>query len=134
MTGNQSPLLFPAFFVLAAFVHPLRAELKWDVQKIDLKPRPTDTVAEAKFGFVNAGVDALTIESVKSSCGCTVPILEKTSYANEGELRADAQHLKAQAISPPQQCAAENGSGPHSLCCAPSRLRPRTGCAALRSR
>lgn len=90
MTGNPSPLLAAAFFLLTAFAHPLRAELKWDALKIDLKPRPTDTVAEAKFGFVNAGADALTIESVKSSCGCTVPTLAKTTYASgeRGEVLA----------------------------------------------
>ena len=35
---------------------PLFAELKWDTRTLDLKPGATDTVAEGKFGFVNAGV------------------------------------------------------------------------------
>ena len=90
MTRNQPPPFLPALFLLTALVHPLRAELKWDTQKIDLKPRPTDKMAEAKFGFVNAGKDQLIIESVKSSCGCTVPTLEKTTYApgERGEVLA----------------------------------------------
>jgi hypothetical protein len=67
-------------FLLIASVRPVSAELKWDTQSIDLKPRPADAVAEGKFGFVNAGQEEVTIESVKSSCGCTVPTLEKMTY------------------------------------------------------
>jgi hypothetical protein len=82
--------LLAAFLVLIAFANSLRAELKWDTQRIDLRPRVVDTMAEGKFGFVNAGKEAVTIESVKSSCGCTVPTLAKTKYApgERGEVTA----------------------------------------------
>ncbi len=77
-------------FLFLTVLHPLRAELKWDAQKLDLKPRPTEATAEAKFGFVNAGKSGVTIEAVKSSCGCTVPTLAKMTYApgERGELTA----------------------------------------------
>lgn len=74
-------LLAFASFLFPFGLEPLCAELQWDTQTIDLKPLPTDSVAEAKFGFVNAGRNEVTIESVKSSCGCTVPTLAKTVYA-----------------------------------------------------
>lgn len=66
------------------------AQLKWDAQKVELAPLATDANADAKFGFVNAGSAAVMIESVQSSCGCTVPTLEKKSYApgERGELLA----------------------------------------------
>ena len=72
------------------FAHSLRAELKWDAQRVDLKPSPTETTAEGKFGFVNAGTDEVTIEAVKSSCGCTVPTLAKMTYepGERGEVMA----------------------------------------------
>jgi len=77
---NPFPVLPRAVFLLVALAHPLLAELKWDPMRLDLKPRPSDTVAEGKFGFVNAGKEAVTIEAVKSSCGCTVPTSEKMTH------------------------------------------------------
>lgn len=64
--------------------------MKWDTQRIELKPSPTAATAERKFGFVNAGKSEMTIEAVKSSCGCTVPTLAKTTYApgERGEVSA----------------------------------------------
>lgn len=83
-------LLTAAWFLFAVALPPLHAELKWDTQKIDLNPLPTDATAEAKFGFVNAGKTEATIESVKSSCGCTAPTLAKMAYApgERGEVTA----------------------------------------------
>ena len=79
-----------AWFLFSVALQPLRAELRWDTRTMDLKPSPTDLVAEAKFGFLNAGKSEVTIESVKSSCGCTVPTLAKTAYApgERGEVTA----------------------------------------------
>ena len=79
-----------AWFLSSVALQPLWAELQWDTRTMDLKPLPTDLVAEAKFGFVNPGKSEVTIESVKSSCGCTVPTLAKTAYApgERGEVTA----------------------------------------------
>ena len=69
---------------------PLRAELKWDTQKAELSPQPGDAFVETKFGFVNAGQAAVVIDSVQSSCGCTIATLAKTTYApgERGEILA----------------------------------------------
>lgn len=71
------------FAVLAlAFSHGLAfGELKWDRDRVEIKPDVMDTLVEAKFGFVNAGKDPVTIESLKSSCGCTTPSLTKMTFA-----------------------------------------------------
>ena len=80
-------LLLVCFLFLGIASH---AQLKWDTQKADLTPRPTDASVDAKFGFVNAGDSAVTIESVQSSCGCTIPTLAKKTYApgDRGEILA----------------------------------------------
>ncbi len=67
---------------------PLGAEISWDTQKVELTPAVGEIQADGRFGFVNAGKEAITIESVKSSCGCTVPKLEKKIYGpgERGEL------------------------------------------------
>ena len=89
MQSSLSSLLIAStgFFACVTLVS---AELKWDATQIDLNPRPTDTLAEAKFGFVNAGTQAVTIASVKSSCDCAVATLQKTTYTagERGELVA----------------------------------------------
>lgn len=56
-------------------------ELKWDRDRVELKPQAMDTFADAKFGFVNAGKESVTIESLKASCGCTAPSLPKMTFA-----------------------------------------------------
>jgi hypothetical protein len=90
MTRAALHLLATVWFLFSAASHPLRAELRWDTQRIDLKPSPVEVTAEGKFGFVNAGKEPVTIEAVKSSCGCTVPTLAKMTYApgERGEVTA----------------------------------------------
>jgi hypothetical protein len=70
----------------------LRAELAWDTRRIELAPSVFDTAADAKFGFVNSGDQPVTIDSAKSSCGCTIPKLEKNTYA-PGERGAIVAHF-----------------------------------------
>lgn len=80
---------FPLIACVLACV-PAHAELKWDLQKAELSPSPIDTSADAKFGFVNVGATPVTIETVQSSCGCTVPTLEQKTFApgERGEIGA----------------------------------------------
>jgi hypothetical protein len=68
----------------------MRAELTWDARRIELAPSVFETAADAKFGFVNSGDQPVIIESAKSSCGCTIPKLEKNTYApgERGEIVA----------------------------------------------
>ena len=73
------------------FTQPIaRAALKWEQLRADLAPGPKDKSVEAKFPFVNEGQTTVTIEAVKSSCGCTTAALDKMVYApgEKGELRA----------------------------------------------
>ena len=67
-----------------------RAALKWEQLRADLAPGPKDKTVEATFAFVNEGTATVTIESLKSSCGCTTAALDKKVYApgEKGEVRA----------------------------------------------
>lgn len=79
-------LIIPLFFVNPT----IRAALKWDRLQAELAPGPSDKSVEAKFGFVNEGKTAVTIESLKPSCGCTTTTLDKKTYApgEKGEVGA----------------------------------------------
>ena len=73
------------------FTQPVaRATLKWEQLRADLAPGPKDKTVEATFAFVNEGTTPVTIESLKSSCGCTTAALDKKVYApgEKGEVRA----------------------------------------------
>jgi hypothetical protein len=48
--------------------------------EIDLGNIDAGKVVELKFKFKNAGDETLIINSINSSCGCTVPGLEKKEY------------------------------------------------------
>ena len=68
----------------------LPAALKWEQLRADLAPGPKDKSIEARFAFVNEGTTTVTIESLKSSCGCATAALDKKVYApgEKGEVRA----------------------------------------------
>ena len=79
-------LIFPLLFTPPV----ARAALKWEQLRADLAPGPKDKTVEATFAFVNEGTTTVTIESLKSSCGCTTAALDKKIYApgEKGEVRA----------------------------------------------
>ena len=79
-------LIFPLLFTTPI----ARAALKWEHLRADLAPGPKDKTVEATFAFVNEGTTTVTIESLKSSCGCTTAALDKKVYApgEKGEVRA----------------------------------------------
>ena len=64
--------------------------LEWKTKTVSIEAAPDQDSAEGVFNFTNNGDRAVTIESVKSSCGCTVPELEKREYlpGESGEIRA----------------------------------------------
>ena len=74
-------LTFPLF---------LHAGLEWENETVELKASLADTRAEAVFRFTNTGPEPVTITRMTSSCGCTVPELEKRTYApgEKGEITA----------------------------------------------
>ncbi|RME68548.1 MAG: DUF1573 domain-containing protein [Verrucomicrobia bacterium] len=64
--------------------------LEWKQQHIRIKAAPADESATAVFAFTNNGDQPVTIKHIRSSCGCTVPTLERDTYApgESGEIRA----------------------------------------------
>lgn len=66
------------------------AELVFENTEIEIQSGFLDTSAEALFRFTNTGDQPVVITDLKSSCGCTVPQLEKRQYApgEGGEIKA----------------------------------------------
>jgi len=75
---------------LLVFPFVLHAGLEWENETVELKAGLADTRAEAVFPFTNSGEEPVTITRMTSSCGCTVPELEKRTYApgEGGEITA----------------------------------------------
>lgn len=66
---------------LALYYSIALADLRWDRQRVELAPGPTDTFVDAAFGFMNSGGGPVTIEKIESSCGCTTASLPKMTLA-----------------------------------------------------
>ena len=66
------------------------AELTWDDRKIKLQAKVEEESVRAVFHFKNESQKVCEIISVSSSCGCTVPKLEKQIYqpGEEGAVEA----------------------------------------------
>jgi hypothetical protein len=64
--------------------------LEWETKLVSIAANPKQESAEGVFDFTNNGDQAVTIKSVKSSCGCTVPELGEREYfpGESGEIRA----------------------------------------------
>jgi len=60
---------------------PVSAQLKWERKFADLCASPEDGRIEVRFPFVNTGRYPVTVQKLKSSCGCTTASLSKASYA-----------------------------------------------------
>lgn len=70
-------------FVLLAFaasVSPASAKLAFDTTRIEHEATFEEESYTAVFPFTNNGDETVEIFDVKSSCGCTVPTLEKKTY------------------------------------------------------
>ncbi len=66
------------------------AGLEWETEKLELPAEAGQTEVVGVFKFTNAGDTPVKILRTQSSCGCTVPELEKDTYApgESGELKA----------------------------------------------
>jgi hypothetical protein len=76
------------FFALAgAFA---QAGLVFESNRVEQHAGFLDERAEAVFRFTNEGDAAVTIQRLQSTCGCTVPQLDKRVYApgESGEIKA----------------------------------------------
>ena len=80
-------LLVPAAGLLLA--GPLHAELRWTQPVQEFHRSPQDKFVEATYTFKNAGSQPVSIENVRTSCGCTSADPDKKTYApgESGEIK-----------------------------------------------
>ena len=71
---NITSVTVLAFF-LAQFSYAY--ELEWDQTKVEIELKPDETEAKAEFIVTNKGERKLSIDRVKTSCGCTGSILNQ---------------------------------------------------------
>jgi hypothetical protein len=64
--------------LLASFAH---AALVFEQTKVTLEPAKPVEHLDTEFAFKNTGTAAVTVTDTTTSCGCTVPALEKKTYA-----------------------------------------------------
>ena len=83
-------LLLLLTLALAATFAPLAsAALVFEQTKITLDPPAPVGHLDAVFAFQNPGPGSVTVTEIKADCGCTVPQLDKKTYAAEetGQLK-----------------------------------------------
>lgn len=57
-----------------------QSALVWEHRQVEVRPALGEKQAKAEFNFTNACPHPVTIDSVKSSCGCTTATLDKKTY------------------------------------------------------
>ena len=69
---------------------PAGAQLKWESKTLEFQPALTEKVITAGFKFTNVGKHPVTIESVKSGCGCTtaIPVRKDFQPGEKGRITA----------------------------------------------
>jgi hypothetical protein len=67
--------------LLCTFAGSAFGQLAWEHPEQTFNSKPQDESVVAKYRFTNTGKQALKIENVKTSCGCTTAALAKTEYA-----------------------------------------------------
>jgi Protein of unknown function (DUF1573) len=80
-------------FLILSLATPAFAQLKWDNPEQTFAPSPLDKQVVAKYRFTNVGTSVVTINDVRTSCGCTTAGLKKRDYApgESGEIEAAFQ-------------------------------------------
>jgi hypothetical protein len=88
MTGMR--VLRAALLVLAVALKAPGEDLRFDDPDQLFHPAAGDSEVVAHYRFTNRGTSALTISTVRSTCGCTTTSLEKTTYqpGESGEIIA----------------------------------------------
>ena len=78
----------PVLFVVLAT--PVFGQLKWDNPDQSFAPKPLERQVVARFRFTNVGTAPVTINEVRTSCGCTTAALAKKLYfpGESGEIDA----------------------------------------------
>lgn len=57
-----------------------QSALRWDKKNVEVSPAPGEKTVRADFAFTNISNQPVTIDSVKSSCGCTTAVPDKKTY------------------------------------------------------
>ena len=76
--------------ILSVFAVSAHGQLVFDQPEQSFKVKAEQESIVAKYRFTNSGNEAVKIENVKTSCGCTAAGLKKTDYApsESGEIEA----------------------------------------------
>jgi Protein of unknown function (DUF1573) len=77
-------------FSLCVFAGSAFAQLTWETTEQTFNSKQQDKEVLAKYKFTNSGPKPITIQNVRTSCGCTTAGLKKTEYApgESGEIEA----------------------------------------------
>lgn len=83
-------IIVPFLMILMTIRLLAEGGLVWEDTHLELPAEPGQEEIVAVFRFENTGEEAVEIGKIRSSCGCTVPVLEKRVYApgESGEIRA----------------------------------------------
>ena len=78
------------WFLFLVLATPVFGQLKWDNEQQVFETKPQEKAIETKYRFTNIGPSPISIEEVRTSCGCTTATLKKKEYApgETGEIEA----------------------------------------------
>ena len=78
------------WFLFLVLATPVFGQLKWDNEQQVFETKPQERAIETKYRFTNIGTSPISIEEVRTSCGCTTATLKKKEYApgETGEIEA----------------------------------------------
>src|SRR5689334_5923413 len=79
-----------AALLFFALVSVARADLQWEHPQQKFNVKLGEKSVTAKYRFTNTGNTPVTIDAVRTSCGCTTATLAKTEYlpGESGEIEA----------------------------------------------
>ncbi len=74
-----SIMIFALVFALSGAL-AAKYKITFETTEIDFGEIDSGKIVDMEFKFVNAGDETLIIKNINSSCGCTVPKVEKKEY------------------------------------------------------
>ena len=88
LINSNSILAYVLGFAFLAV--PAHAKLHFEATEQTLPTKWSDAKVEAVYKFTNTGNETVRVTDMQSSCGCTVPVLDKKEYkpGESGELKA----------------------------------------------
>ncbi len=114
LAPNLRSLVFRVFAVsfFAVWAGPSAvAQLRWEATTVDHEMKLGEETALVGFAFSNSESRSITVLHMSSSCGCTIPTLEKKTYApgEKGRIEVvfDARNLSGLQVKTIQVFTAE---------------------------